>query len=73
MWKVFAIICIMEATGPGTVVENCQTFYEDNNAQYVTEEACMVQAKFKANQMFEGFNQMNIPYESMQFGCKLFE
>ena len=70
MFRVFAIICIMEATGPGVIQEKCQTFYETGGETYETNNLCLQQAEFKAIQMTTGFDKMNLPYESMQFGCE---
>ena len=60
----------MEATGPGVIEETCQTFYETTGQTYETNNLCLQHAEFKAIQMTTGFNQMNIPFESMQFGCE---
>ena len=70
MFRLFAIICIMEATGPGIIEETCRTLYETSGDTYETNNLCLQQAEFKAIQMTTEFDRMNVPFESMKFGCE---
>ena len=70
MFKVFAILCIMSTSPLGIEERECQLYYETNGAEYKTNTECLVRAEEKAHEMFEGFSTMNIPFQSMEFGCE---
>lgn len=48
----------------------CQLYYETNGAVYQSNAECLVQAGKKAHEMLDGFSAMDIPFESMEFGCE---
>ena len=59
-------------TNPMNVpIEDCQVFYKTSAATYETEVECMEKAKNKAYEMTSGFDTLNIPYQSMEFGCTI--
>jgi hypothetical protein len=37
---------------------------------YKTNTECLVRAEEKAHEVFDGFSAMDIPFESMEFGCE---
>lgn len=69
MFKMFAIICILVQDPLGIERQDCNVFYETNNTVYETETQCLEKAEAKAYEMVNGFATLNLPFDSMQFGC----
>ena len=70
MFKVFAILCIITTNPMGIEETECQLYYETNGVVYQSNAECLIQAEKKAHEMFDGFTEMDIPFESMKFGCE---
>ena len=70
MWKIFAIICIPIVNPMGITESQCQLYYEIDQRFFTTKSKCLDKAGTKAEEMLNGFAQMNIPFDAMQFGCE---
>tara|TARA_B100000214_G_C23566320_1_gene445251 strand:- start:273 stop:485 length:213 start_codon:yes stop_codon:yes gene_type:complete len=67
MYKLFAVLCVM-ANGL-----DC-TLYDDSEKQiFKTLAECDQQAQYRFYGMAELFDAYNIPYQTLEVGCKLEE
>jgi hypothetical protein len=65
MWKIMMVLCVLNNGVP-----ECTTYYETNKRTFATEELCLEGAAIKFDEVYTGFNKMNIPYTRIEIGCE---
>lgn len=74
MFKIFAVLCTL--VNPDSTMAskpNCNTFYEDINRTFRTEEVCLEEALAKMETVVGLFEQQGVDFQSIMFGCEEIE
>ncbi len=74
MFKIFAVLCtLVYPDDTMTSKLDCNTFYEDINRTFRTEEVCHEEAQAKLETTMRIFKEEKFDYESMMVGCEKIE